>query len=276
MHAIAQTLIYATALGAALQTALALPTNEPRHVPRAAGQVITACSVPNTIAITFDDGPYKWTRQIVDALNAAGAKGFVIMKPDRYLEANDSETRTFFVNGNNYGCIYDSPNADNIKYAYDQGHQIASHTWAHKRLSTLPPAEIQSEFDKTNDAIEKITGAVPAFMRPPFGAYNSDVVEVAAATGQTVTIWDFDSGDSAGKSASQSEDEYEQLINSKPTSILTLNHETYCEFSNVLLPAILEKLQGKGYKLVTVAECLGENPYISTGTPAKPDASWTC
>lgn len=27
--------------------------------------------------------------------------------------------------------------ATDIKYAYDQGHQVASHTWAHKDLTTL-------------------------------------------------------------------------------------------------------------------------------------------
>lgn len=35
------------------------------------------------------------------------------------------------------GCIYDQANADRVKYAYNHGHQLASHTWAHKDLTTL-------------------------------------------------------------------------------------------------------------------------------------------
>ncbi|KAG8734279.1 Carbohydrate esterase 4 protein, partial [Ceratobasidium sp. 423] len=94
---------------------------------QASAQVITSCSVPNTAAITFDDGPYTWTRSIVDTLDAAGAKG------------------TFFVNGNNFGCIYSGNNPSNLKYAYDQGHQVASHTWSHPHLPTLSESQIETE-----------------------------------------------------------------------------------------------------------------------------------
>ena len=35
------------------------------------------------------------------------------------------------------GCIYDDANIKRVKYAYDKGHQVASHTWGHKALTTL-------------------------------------------------------------------------------------------------------------------------------------------
>jgi len=47
--------------------------------------------------------------------------------------------------------IYDADNAKRVKYAYDKGHQIASHTWAHKDLSTV--------------RIEPITSANYPFLR---------------------------------------------------------------------------------------------------------------
>ena len=34
-------------------------------------------------------------------------------------------------------CIYNSAAVDRVKYAYNSGHQIGSHTWAHKDLTTL-------------------------------------------------------------------------------------------------------------------------------------------
>lgn len=34
-------------------------------------------------------------------------------------------------------CIYDADEMKRVKYAYDHGHQVASHTWAHKDLTTL-------------------------------------------------------------------------------------------------------------------------------------------
>lgn len=63
------------------------------------------------------------------------------------------------------GCIYDDDNARRVKYVYDQGHQVASHTWAHKDLTELSDGDLRSEFSRTNNAIRKITGAFPAFMR---------------------------------------------------------------------------------------------------------------
>ncbi|TFK96220.1 hypothetical protein BDV98DRAFT_516150, partial [Pterulicium gracile] len=38
-----------------------------------------------------------------------------------------------------------------------------------------------------------------------------------------------------------------------------------------LVPYAIEKLQGAGYKLVTVAECMGEGPYQLIQAPGKKD-----
>ncbi|KAL5636899.1 hypothetical protein ACGC1H_000769 [Rhizoctonia solani] len=177
---------------------------------QASAGVITSCTQPNTAAITFDDGPYTWTRVIVDKLNAAGAKG------------------TFFVNGNNFNCIYSGNNPSNLKYAYDQGHQVASHTWSHPHLPTLSASQIRTELTSINTAIEEITGARPAFMRPPYGEYNQDVQDVAGSLGQTIVTWDLDSGDADGVEVAQSLQRYTQRVNQRPNSVLTLNHETHC------------------------------------------------
>ena len=38
-----------------------------------------------------------------------------------------------------------------------------------------------------------------------------------------------------------------------------------------VLPYAVEVLQNAGYNLVTVAECLGLQPYLSVGPPSPPD-----
>ncbi|CUA78404.1 hypothetical protein RSOLAG22IIIB_07055 [Rhizoctonia solani] len=254
---IARVAALATALYGAIQVSAA-PVEAPSFSPRAGANLVTKCSVPNTVALTFDDGPYTWTQNLVDLLDENNAKG------------------AFFFNGNNFGCIYDQANADRVKYVYDKGHQVASHTWNHERLSTLSGDQLVSEFSKTDDAIKKITGAVPAFMRPPFGDYDDDVLEVAASRGQTVAIWDFDSGDTSGTLPAESKNQYNKLIMSSPGSILTLNHETQEATIDDIIPYAIQQIKAKGYKMVTVAECLGQSPYQSTGSPSARDSSWTC
>lgn len=65
-----------------------LPSNSTRaEIPY--GNLVTACTVAKTVAITFDDGPYTWTSALIDSLDRAGVKA------------------TFFVVGKMYGCIYD-------------------------------------------------------------------------------------------------------------------------------------------------------------------------
>lgn len=38
-----------------------------------------------------------------------------------------------------------------------------------------------------------------------------------------------------------------------------------------LIPRAIEILKDTGYQLVTVAECLGLDPYLSQGKPSTPD-----
>jgi hypothetical protein len=57
----------------------------------------TTCSRPGLAALTYDDGPYDYENKISDYLNARQIKG------------------TFYVNGNNYECIYDEAIVKHLK-----------------------------------------------------------------------------------------------------------------------------------------------------------------
>jgi len=244
----------AIALLSAVLAVTAMPANLTERASLA--QVITQCTVPNTAALTFDDGPWYYIYDISKALVAAGAKG------------------TFFFNGNNYGCIYDADNVKRVKYAYDKGHQVGSHTWAHLDLATLSWDKIHDEMWRVEQALQRIVGVTPAFMRPPYGSYNDLVRQAAYVRGQKLAIWDFDSGDSTGSTAAQSDDAYDALAKKHPNTILALNHEVYEQTAHVVVPHAISVLQAKGYKLVTLAECLGVQPYQSVKAPQT--GTWTC
>ncbi|KAK0236198.1 carbohydrate esterase family 4 protein [Armillaria nabsnona] len=225
---------------------------------RQEAQVVYGCTVPNTVALTFDDGPWVYLYDVSKALVAKGAKG------------------TFFFNGNNYACIYDADEQKRVKYAYDNGHQVASHTWSHSDLTTLSWDQIHDEMWRVELALQRILGVVPAFMRPPYGNYNDLVRSASYIRGQKLVIWDFDSGDSVGASVAESKSRYDQAISQHPDTLLPLNHETIETTVHQVLPYVIDRLQAAGYRLVTLAECLGEAPYQSVGSPGTPDASWTC
>ncbi|KAJ7168741.1 carbohydrate esterase family 4 protein [Mycena filopes] len=213
--------------------------------------IYKSCKVKGDIALTFDDGPYIYLCDISDTLVAAGAHA------------------TFFFNGNNFVCIYDEVVQQRVKYAHEHGHLIGSHTWSHTDLTTLNSNQIHNEMWLVEQALERIIGVSPAFMRPPYGLYNNEVLEVSRVRNQSVVLWDFDSGDSTGSAVAQSEALYADVAKNHPNTLLAVNHET--EGSHQLLPYAIKELQGAGYKLVTLDKCLGLPAYHSVRAPSKPD-----
>lgn len=136
---------------------------------------IYSCSVANTFAITFDDGPYKYTQELVNYLN------------------NNSITATFFINGQNYGNIYDYK--DFLISAYKSGHQIAHHTWSHANISTLTDDELRLEITQLEDAFLDILGVIPTYFRPPFGEYLDSSLKVLNSLGykgKSLYMWQID------------------------------------------------------------------------------------
>ncbi|KIM21259.1 carbohydrate esterase family 4 protein [Serendipita vermifera MAFF 305830] len=222
------------------------------------GVLIYDCAIPGTAALTFDDGPNDYQKIIGDTLAQYNAKG------------------TFFVNGNTYHCIYDPKYAESVRYVFDQGHQIASHTWSHPDLTKLSDAEIHDEMCKIEDAILAITGAKVAYMRPPFAAYNDNVISVAKCRGQDVVIANFDAQDWNGLTPDQTNVLYDNFVATNPSTVLALQHETYNGTATEVLPYAIELLQSHGYKLVTVAECMGNEPYQWVQAPVSDLSSYKC
>lgn len=221
-------------------------------------RVVTSCTQPNTVALTFDDGPYIYLNDISNTLTANNVTG------------------TFFFNGNNYDCIYDNDSAQRVQYVVAHGHQVASHTWSHTDLTTLNWDQIHNEMWLVEQALWKIVGRYPAFMRPPYGSYNNLVLQASYIRGQVVAIWDFDSGDSTGSTPAQSEAAYNALIARHPSTILALNHETKETTAHQVLPYAIQKLKAAGYRLVSLAECTGLPAYQKTQAPTPRDSTWHC
>ncbi|PWN54056.1 family 4 carbohydrate esterase [Violaceomyces palustris] len=225
-------------------------------------KVYHTCSVSGSAALTFDDGPYKWHDQLVNELNKKGAKG------------------SFFLNGNNYGCIYDY--AEQIRDTYNSGHLLGSHTWSHADITQLSRRDLHTELSKVETAFKKILGVKPLYFRPPFGNINTEAREVLAERGyQGAFLWDQDSGDSVGKSISYSDKIYRKTSNTFPTPHLVLNHETYKTTVKDVVPQALPELQRQGYSLVTATECLdlGDDSgswYEHVGGREERNDSWQC
>ncbi|KAH9450772.1 hypothetical protein MJO28_009787 [Puccinia striiformis f. sp. tritici] len=223
----------------------------------------TTCSRPGLVSLTFDDGPFDFETEISD-----------------YLHARKIQS-TFFVNGNNWGCIYDESIVQQLKHTFSQGHLIGSHTWSHANISTLSAERLHQELDLIEEALIKIIGAKPKFFRPPYGSYDQKSLGILKERGYVVANWTFDSGDAVGATPEQSIGGYRNLAKKFPSSQITLNHETYQTTAEKVIPYAVPLLQKAGYRLVHMSECLGTGTNINDlyqwiGKPSERDASWTC
>jgi peptidoglycan/xylan/chitin deacetylase (PgdA/CDA1 family) len=230
--------VIATSLAA---FALAYPVDKKLHrkstIP--IGTIINSCTVPGTIALTFDDGPYIYTASVLQQLDAAGHKA------------------TFFMNGQNYDNIYNYE--PQIQQMVAEGHQVGSHTWSHADLTTLSVADQTTEMTELETAFMSIIGKVPSYMRPPYFSSNPTVLNTLSTLGYHViqadvdTLdWEYDTPDTIGQSVTL----YENGINSGDT--IYQSHDPKETTADTLLPAMIGFLKTKGLTSVTVGTCLGD------------------
>jgi len=233
---------------------LAAPSTPPDLIKRAPVGVVRNCKNQGQIAITFDDGPFNYDKDLLRTLGGNKA--------------------TFFVNGQNYGCIYDY--ADDLKAMSAAGHTIGSHTWSHKDLTTLNWDQLHDEFWRVEQAMQKILGLRPKYFRPPFGKYNDQVLAVASQRGYTkMILWSDDTGDSGGAPTWQSRQTYDRIAGQ--SGKIVLNHNPLAGTVYEVIPHALSVTGGLAK--VSVDTCLGSDgewPYVWTGNPGQRDGSWRC
>jgi len=230
--------------------------------------IIRSCVVPNTVALTLDDGPTEHTLELLDALDAAGIKA------------------TFYVNCNNLmKDVNGEPTALVAPYLqeiYNRGHEIGSHTYNHACFSAecIANNPLMKLMDTKEAFTEQIVqnenfifnaiGKYPATYRAPFGdgmnpgGVNATLKQWLYELGYPYAIhWDIETRDMENANTSDdyafqvAQEEYNSERAQKNT-LITLQH---------VIPVTIEKIipwvknvwapAHPDMKFVKVSECLG-------------------
>jgi len=226
----------AVALLAAFATAA--PTSDlVKRQSTPVGQVIYGCSVPGTFAITFDDGPFAYTNQLLDILASNGVKG------------------TFFVNGQNFGNINDYGPV--IQRMANEGHQIGSHTFNHADLATLDAAGVTDQMTQLESVLLGMIGKFPTYMRPPYFSYNENTLNTLSGLGYRVIQADIDTLDyNYQDNIGVAVENFRQGVQNGGT--ISLEHDVHQHTVDQLAQQIIDITKGAGLNAVTVGECLGD------------------
>lgn len=178
----------------------------------------------NNVAITFDDGPSKFTTAIVDILKSKNAGG------------------TFFFIGNN---ATKHPGA--VQYVHANGYSIGSHSLAHDNMVKLTYAQQEQDMLQTMSILENLIDEKVNLYRPPYGSYNDSTEEIALSHDQKLVFWDKDTKDWQTRDA-QKIIHYVKSIDA--TSSIILLHESQAVVD--ALPSIIDHLQQQGLNIVNL------------------------
>ena len=176
------------------------------------------------VALTFDDGPSIYTKEILDQLEKYNAHA------------------TFFVVGERVSSY-----ASTIKRAYNIGCEIGNHSWSHPNLASISVKSMKSEISRTDAAIEKVIGKKAALLRPPYGSVDSDVRKNA---GKPLIHWSIDTLDWKTRNSSKT---ISSVLNNVRDGSIVLMHDIYSATRTAAV-SLIPTLISRGYQLVTVSE----------------------
>ncbi|MBS4201185.1 polysaccharide deacetylase family protein [Bacillus sp. FJAT-49732] len=184
-----------------------------------------AFSLPaGNVALTFDDGPSKYTEEIVDILKHYKVGG------------------TFFFIGMNV-----KKHPDAVRYVQSNGYSIGSHSMNHPKMSELPYEKQVDELIQSTKAIEEITNERVILFRPPYGAFNKQTKEVLYDYQEKMILWNIDPKDWMTRDA---EKIFNYINKSDGSGAIIILHESQAVID--ALPRIIEYLQEENLNIVSI------------------------
>ncbi|MFB9325091.1 polysaccharide deacetylase family protein [Paenibacillus aurantiacus] len=186
------------------------------------------------VYLTFDDGPSKWTPQVLDILSKARVHA------------------TFFVLGNEA-----ERREPVVKRIIREGHALGNHTYDHQY------EELYRDFDgfwsqvrKTDAILERITGERVSLLRAPGGTYgnfDAHYFELLERAGYRIADWNVDSGDSRRKNVPAAEIVKTVKGSKLGRAVTVLLHDGAGHGESVkALPAIIAYYKEKGYRFAVL------------------------
>jgi peptidoglycan/xylan/chitin deacetylase (PgdA/CDA1 family) len=188
---------------------------------------------PGQVALTFDDGPDPtWSGPIMEVL------------------ADYDVPATFFVLGTSV-IRWPEIALDMVQ----AGHSVQNHSWNHPALTGLGDAAVVEELSKASVAIEEATTVAPTCMRPPYGAVDARVEQLALTVGLDTVRWNVDPSDYQQPPPAQmvaNVANAADVAEGGPLVVLLHDGGGTRQQTLAALPAIIDTLLERDYEFVTI------------------------
>ena len=193
-----------------------------------------------TIYLTFDDGPGKYTEEILQILDKYNIKA------------------TFFVTGQ-FPKYFDL-----ITKEYNEGHTVGIHTYSHKWTVYESVDAYLEDFNKIENIIYEKTGVHPKYFRFPGGSSNTisrrycekimtNLTELMPQKGYTYFDWTFDSCDTCKNNSKEDILKMVKTYLKGNGDYIILMHDIK-KNTKLALPEIIDYALKKGYQFKKIDE----------------------
>ena len=184
------------------------------------------------IALTFDDGPSRFTGPILDILKSKGVKA------------------TFFDIGQSSRVF---PDAE--KRVAREGNQVASHSNTHPDLTKLNGDQAHTEVKAGLESLRAASGATTRTFRAPYGAFGARQWRQVSDLIDYNVLWDIDTLDWKRPGPDVIHD---NVLHNAHNGAIVLMHDGGGDRSQdvAALPRIIDDLRAQGYGFVTIQQLI--------------------
>lgn len=141
-----------------------------------------------------------------------------------------------------------------VKILVEKGHDLGNHSATHPDMTTLSKEKQKEQILSVHNAVKELTGYEMELFRPPYGAYNNDLIRTCYEIGYYPIQWDVDSLD-------WKDYEPERIISnvcehdSLGGGSIILCHNG-AKYTAEALDEMLTNLENQGYEIVPISELI--------------------
>lgn len=153
---------------------------------------------------------------------------------------------------------------DSVRALTAAGHEVCNHSDTHPHMPKLSQQDMTAQITSCNNKIKAITGTSPLLFRPPYGDYNTPLIDTVNGLKMYPIQWTVDSLD--WKDPTPQQIEKNVISKVKPGSIILMHNGA--KNTPQALPTILQTLQSQGYQFVKISDLIYRDNYTidSQGT----------
>ena len=178
------------------------------------------------VSLTFDDGPSKYTDDIVKVLEKYHCAGTFFEVGERIAEYEEEE-----------------------QAVADSYSELANHTYSHQILTKVGADAITTQTEKCNEVLRKAGQTDRILFRAPGGGVNDTVKQTVK---MPIILWSVDTLDWKIRNA---QSVYEKATTNIKDGDIILMHSLY-ESTYHAVEKIVPELKEQGYQLVTVTDLI--------------------